>query len=220
MIIYKATNKINGVVYIGQTIQSLQERKIAHQGDAHRNSLVYFHRAIRKYGKENFEWTILCETDSKQKLNILEKFYIATYRKMAQLYNRTDGGEGSFGYIPTVETKRKQSISLKGKYGGEKHPMWGKPSLKRGIKLSDEVRKKISEGHKGQIPWNKGKTGIYSEEARKKIREARAKQIFPEETKLKKSIAMMGKKNHFYGKYHSEETKAKMRLAWVKRKSA
>ena len=36
-------------------------------------------------------------------------------------------------------------------------------------KLTDEQKKKISESHKGLIPWNKGKHGIYSEETLKKI---------------------------------------------------
>ena len=35
------------------------------------------------------------------------------------------------------------------------------------------VRKKISDGMKGNIPWNKGKIGIYSEETLQKMREAK-----------------------------------------------
>src|SRR3990167_11527607 len=45
----------------------------------------------------------------------------------------------------------------------------------------------------GYTPWNKGKKGIFSEETRKKWREARK-----------------GEKNHFYGKRHTKEAKAKM----------
>lgn len=33
-----------------------------------------------------------------------------------------------------------------------------------GKKLSDEYRKKLSESHMGQNPWNKGLSGVYSEE--------------------------------------------------------
>jgi 5-methylcytosine-specific restriction endonuclease McrA len=39
-------------------------------------------------------------------------------------------------------------------------------------KLSIDSKRKMSESHKGQIAWNKGKTGIYSEEVRKKISES------------------------------------------------
>ena len=60
--------------------------------------------------------------------------------------------------------------------------------------------------HKGNIPWNKGKTGIYSEETRKRLSESH-KRIFPsEETINKRRLAMQGKK-------HSEETKLKISKA-------
>lgn len=42
-----------------------------------------------------------------------------------------------------------------------------------GVKRSKKTCKKIREGHMGQIPWNKGKTGVYSEEAKQKMREKR-----------------------------------------------
>ena len=53
-----------------------------------------------------------------------------------------------------------------------------------------EVREKISNSLKGRTAWNKDKTGIYSEETLNKIREARAKQIFSEESGNKKSETM------------------------------
>lgn len=35
--------------------------------------------------------------------------------------------------------------------------------------FTEETRKKISESHKGRIPWNKGKKNIYSEDTLKKL---------------------------------------------------
>jgi ribonucleotide reductase alpha subunit len=59
----------------------------------------------------------------------------------------------------------------------------GKPSSRKGKTLSLESRKIISEKAKGREPWNKGKKLDYNngltthtEETKKKIREARAKQ--------------------------------------------
>jgi hypothetical protein len=43
-----------------------------------------------------------------------------------------------------------------------------KSSWNKGKKLSDEHRKKLSDSHKGQVAWNKGKTGVFSEENKKK----------------------------------------------------
>jgi hypothetical protein len=51
---------------------------------------------------------------------------------------------------------------------------------------------------KKRIPWNKGKTGIYSEE-----------------TKKKQSESKKGKKNPFFGKKHTETYKQKMRILTV-----
>jgi predicted GIY-YIG superfamily endonuclease len=50
MVIYKVTNRVNGKLYIGQTIGSLEKRKSAHISSALtiRNN-IYFYNAIRKY---------------------------------------------------------------------------------------------------------------------------------------------------------------------------
>ena len=55
--IYKATNKVNGKVYIGKTSAKLSVRKRQHTSDTYsKNSKTVFHSAIRKHGINNFEW--------------------------------------------------------------------------------------------------------------------------------------------------------------------
>ena len=55
MIIYKITNIQNGKMYIGQTINSLEDRWKRHQSDALNNVIdTHFARAIRYYGVDNF----------------------------------------------------------------------------------------------------------------------------------------------------------------------
>lgn len=76
---------------------------------------------------------------------------------------------------------------------------------KKGLKrkpFTDEWKRKMSESRKGKEPWNKGKSGEYSEEYREKIKIGRAKQIFTEETRRKlsakhKEIVASGK-HHFW----------------------
>ena len=106
--------------------------------------------------------------------------------------------------------------------------------------MCEEIRKKMSLSHKGQIPHNKGKH--YSEETKKKISEVTSGEKnpfygkhhseetkqkisdsqkgrqFSEETKRKMSESRLGEKNNFFGKKHSEEAKQKMREAHKKRK--
>lgn len=145
-----ATNKINGKSYIGQTIRSLEKRKREHITDAlndNKNSM-YFHKAIRKYGQDNFDWEILYECGNMEDLNKLEIYYIKLYNTYNNGYNLNAGGNNA---IPSEETRRKISESTKGK----NHSNYGKHHLK-------ETRKKISEAHKGKH---------LSEETRKKISE-------------------------------------------------
>lgn len=51
-----------------------------------------------------------------------------------------------------------------------------------------------SELHKGKIPWNKGKSNVYSEETILKMSKARMGIIESEETRKKKSISHTGVK--------------------------
>lgn len=98
MIIYMVTNKINGKKYIGQTKNSLPQRKHRHHSDArnHRTTM-YFHNALRKYGEKAFEWNVLWEhtTYNKSLLSDMEKYYI---KELSPEYNLTDGGIDSFAY--------------------------------------------------------------------------------------------------------------------------
>ena len=50
-------------------------------------------------------------------------------------------------------------------FSGKNHPRYGK-------RHTEETKKLLSESHKGQIPWNKGKKNVYSEEIRQKISES------------------------------------------------
>ena len=81
---------------------------------------------------------------------------------------------------------------------------------RKGVKVSDETRAKISQASKGRVPWNKGKTGIYSEETLAKISKG-AKKSHTEEAKEKIRTSLVGNKRSL-GFKHSEETKEKHRV--------
>lgn len=95
--IYKITNQINGKCYIGQSVD-IEKRWHQHK----RRSLVlgsteydsYFHRAIRKYGLENFSFEVL-EECLKEELNEKETFYVSRYssNQVESGYNLTAGGD-------------------------------------------------------------------------------------------------------------------------------
>ena len=82
--------------------------------------------------------------------------------------------------------------------------------------LTEENTRKLSDANKGRIPWNKGKTEVYSEETIRKISEA-AKgnkrwlgKHHSEETRKKMSEAHKGRKSPMKGKHLSEEHKRKI----------
>ena len=96
--IYKIENKINGKCYIGQS-ENIGRRWRAHQSAAFNpnanNYDTTLYRAIRKYGLENFTFTILVECEISQ-LDELEKSYIQQFNSLAPNgYNLTAGGAES-----------------------------------------------------------------------------------------------------------------------------
>ena len=112
-VIYKITNLINSKIYIGQTIKKMQIRWKEHQSAAKRGINTYFHKAIRKYGIENFIIEQIAEANSKQELDELEIKYIQEYDCLAPNgYNINKGGGNTdnFANNPNIDII-KQHIS-------------------------------------------------------------------------------------------------------------
>ncbi len=76
MIIYKVINTVNHKIYIGQSKYTMQKRKAAHIYDANHGCDFYFHRAIRKYGIDNFKWIVISSCNNLDSLNAYEKYNI------------------------------------------------------------------------------------------------------------------------------------------------
>ena len=147
----------------------------------------YFHNAIQKYGIENFEWSVLYESDDNSVLCEFEQYFIKTNNsKLPYGYNMTDGGEGTVGYKATDEARAKRSALLT---GTRRPPM------------SEATKLKISLSHKGKKN---------SPEHCEHMRIARLGKSLSDETKYK--IGLSGK-----GRRHTEDAKAKMRRAAIGR---
>jgi group I intron endonuclease len=65
-LIYQAVNLVNGKRYIGVTIRTLHRRRREHFNAAAKGSDTVFHRAIQKYGRAMFRFSVLleCSPDS------------------------------------------------------------------------------------------------------------------------------------------------------------
>ena len=235
MIIYKATNKINKMSYIGQTVKNLNRRIQQHANDAKRCN-QFFYRALRKYGMNNFNWSIIKKCENIQELNIWEKYYILFFNtKKPYGYNLTDGGQNGAPFkghkhseetkniikkrlreiYSTPEIREKISNALKGrKHSISRNKKNG--DVRRGktfIELYGEERAKIFK--KKLSDFRKGKPGKkHNEMTKNKIRVASRKwhKEHPNNNGLiGKNHPLQGKGGTFLGKYHSEEAKKKIR---------
>ena len=151
MIIYKVTNLVNNKIYVGKTINTLRYRKTTHQSDAkNRKHNCIFHKAIRKYGEENFVWEIIDEVLFAESLIELEKYYIKKFEsKMPSGYNMTDGGEGTTGRIITNEFREKLRKANTGKKLS-KETIKKRTESRKYYRPSEETKRKISAAHTGK----------------------------------------------------------------------
>jgi group I intron endonuclease len=165
MLIYKVTNQINQKSYVGKTEILFSQRKSNHLSDTRRGCNFAFHKALRKYGEENFVWEIIEDgiTD-KTLLDDRERYYIALYKSFGSKgYNMSKGGEGQTGWVPSKETRAKWSAQRKGK------DPWNKGTAKPKKVLTDEEKadrkadadRRRSEKLKGRKTWNTGLKGAY-----------------------------------------------------------
>jgi hypothetical protein len=136
---------------------------------------------------------------------LAEMELIDAYRQMGvRIVNITDGGEGTTGWVPTEETKRKIGNANKHtpKASGERHGMYGK-------KHSEESLAKMRESQSSR-EWGK-KHPFYG---KRHTDAAKAK------VSLAKKGKCVGSQNPFYGKTHTPEVAERIRAAQLGRKAS
>ena len=220
--IYCYTNKVNGKKYIGQTVDFVKRHNSHICASYNKNNRAYklpFHKAIRKYGIENFTVEILKE-DLKdyEEMDYWECFYIIEFDTLANNqkgYNVASGGNNGNPLAGKTEEEmkilkkkfsdnskkqwenktdeeKKKTLELLHKYlCGENNPNWGKP-------LSDNAKEKLSKKAKERLK-DKENNGMYGKHHSEETRQ-----------KMSKSSNNKGEHNPMYGKKHSEETKEKI----------
>jgi hypothetical protein len=156
--VYETCNLITNCKYIGYCSKNPNNSK------SYLGSGKVLNSAIKKYGKENFQKTILKEFETENEARLYEEYLIDKYDAVNSLnyYNLTKGGFGGWSVQSRINqkslaTRKKISESQKGKI------------------ISAATREKLSKKLKGTKPWN---TGISR----------------PDETKKKLSKALLGRK--------------------------
>jgi group I intron endonuclease len=156
-VIYRISNNINNKVYIGQTIaKNPRARWGGHKSSARTGkSNAYIHKAMRKYGIPNFEFTVVCICESQFQLDMAEKLLIEAYDSTNSScgYNLELGGNGPGK--ASEELRRINSEAHKGR------PAWNKgiPRTAEEKRLMSENRKGIGLGIKHSAEWS-NKTAV------------------------------------------------------------
>lgn len=181
MVIYKVKNKINSKTYIGQTIQGLGKRIGQHlkesKNDKHNKPFL---NAIKKYGIENFEWSIIDKALNFEELDEKEIYWIKIYDSLTPNgYNILGGGQNN--RIVSEESTKRISEGLK------KSGKWQK------ILNSEEHKKKIRVNF---IEHNKGKK--FTEEHKNKISQKNGHRLIEQNKNNSKSWILVDEKNNIF----------------------
>lgn len=189
--LYKITNKINGKCYIGQTTD-FKKRIHTH---IYTKSSSLIHKAILKYGKDNFIYEVLFRRHTTF-IDVSETVAIKYYNSLVPNgYNLESGG--CINKKHCQNTKLKMSISKKGKKILKLSLVRkGKPHPHKGVPCTAETKLKMSIALSGRIPWNKGKP-------------------MADAQKIKCSLAQKGKK---LSKEHKDKIALSTKLYYIQQK--
>lgn len=108
--LYKITNEITNKSYIGITLRDINIRLSEH---LKANCKNHFHRAIKKYGKDNFKLEVLVIANNWEYLCDLEKKSIKLFNtKSPDGYNSTGGGDGVIELDEETKLRHKINTSI------------------------------------------------------------------------------------------------------------
>ena len=147
MLIYLLYCPISGKGYVGQTIMTLGRRWSKHKNSVKRGSQYPIHNAIRKYGSDAFEITILQEVDTIDALNVAEIYHIQRQGTLAPNgYNITKGGLGHLGVKPSAEVREKMRLAKLGKKQGP-HSFETRAKITASLKANKDAAGRFKPGH-------------------------------------------------------------------------
>lgn len=197
--IYKITNLINNMKYIGQSTW-IEMRFNEHKNMSSHYTCRYLWNAFDKYGVDNFSFEILEECNENE-LQKRERYWIEKLNTLyPNGYNGTNGGETLSGFKFCEDAQRRKSITLKKMYesGRIKSYFKGKCVMHYGDEVrlinKEDAKKYLGAGWEFGRDISGNKNPMYGKH-------------HSEETKKKLSCHLCGEKNPFYGKKHTEETR-------------
>lgn len=148
--VYVHINKANGKRYVGITSKPKPESRWE-SGSGYKEN-PHFYSAIQKYGWDGFEHVILFDGLSEREAKDTEILLIREWKTQDNTYgyNMTSGGDGTPGYHPSEETRRKLSEARR-KENLSEETLRRRSAGLRGRKFSAEHKRKIGDGNSKAI---------------------------------------------------------------------
>lgn len=213
-VIYQIKNTNNGNKYIGSTNDKGKRwryHKWALRNNQHKNE--YLQKAWNKYGRDNFEFSVIETVESIDQLIDREQFYMNERNPEYNIKPKADRSELA------EETKRKIGEAHKGReFSEETRKKISKAN--QGHEVSEKTREKLSRVNRGERHPLYGKER--SKETKEKISKSHLGKELSEETKQKIAKAHEGKEVEITwgdkiseakkGHKVSEETREKIRV--------
>jgi group I intron endonuclease len=187
--VYMATCRTNGKIYIGKSIHGMEWRRKTHQRYARSGTVIFLH-ALKKYGRDGFDWCELYLSDDDRALMEAETVLVADYLAAGfTLYNMTDGGDGAAGrkatakMLAAITGPRSEEHKARMRAAQTPEVLRRKAEIMRNRDVSEDTKrkqsaqrigKKLSPSHCANI--GKGRTGLklppWTDERRAKYKAA------------------------------------------------
>lgn len=153
MHIYKFTHIDTGRVYVGQTTQDPNRRRLEHVCHSNHSPKSYhFHNALNLYGIDAFTFEVIAEATSVEELNSLEIKFIEQFDSITNGFNIREGGGNKTHNPESIERMREAQRAAHarrraegteggwtrkdgGPMKGKSHPIKGKSNANKGKKL-------------------------------------------------------------------------------------
>ncbi|CAB4130069.1 grpIintron_endo, group I intron endonuclease [uncultured Caudovirales phage] len=179
--LYKITNKVNGKLYIGITKLTLDQRWQQHCRDA-TNAKYPIHRAIDKYGTENFTIEVIQESEDRKFISSLEESTILQFNSRENGYNVATGGYGG-DLGPLANAKRKSTVAARTDI--QKQELSKKLSkIRTGKKRSEALKAKMSALQKERGGYG---PSVQTPETRRKISKSNTGKVRSQEFRQRNS---------------------------------
>ncbi len=211
-VIYKIRNVINEHYYVGSTVDS-RKRFWAHRKALRlgKHDCLHLQRAWVKYGEDCFKFEVIEQLNSKEELFPAEQKWLDEHHGKEYCYNSAAHADSPMRDA-SPEMRARLAEKTKAWLERDGHPRKGYKCSPEEIAYSSERRKGI---HAGEQHYRYGKT--VSDETKKKIGDTQrgkpkavGRKVSAEGMVKIKAAAEAGHYDHWTGKKHTEEAKAKM----------